>query len=120
MPDAVDLFAKFWKLYPLKKGKTNAEKAWRKLKVTGDLFNLIVEALAKQCASADWLKDGGRYIPHPTTWLNGKRWEDEVRPASNVHQFPSSKPAQGRHHGFDERDYFDGLTLREDGTYGLS
>lgn len=40
-------------------------------------------------------------------------------PAGNVHQFPNAKAAPSRHHGFDDRDYFDGLTLREDGTHGL-
>lgn len=27
--------------------------------------------------------------------------------------------ATSKHHGFDQRDYFEGLTLREDGTHGL-
>jgi hypothetical protein len=35
--------------------------------------------------------------------------------SSNVHHLPSSK-----HGGFENRDYFDGLTQREDGTYGLA
>ena len=25
----------------------------------------------------DWLKENGKYIPFPATYLNGKRWEDE-------------------------------------------
>jgi len=109
-----DLFPKFWKLYPNKKGKANAEKAWKKLKVTDELFALIASGLAKQVVCADWTKDGGQYIPHPATWLNGKRWEDEVKVASNVHQFP-----QSRHTGFAERDYTAGLTQREDGSYAI-
>ncbi|QJI40500.1 phage replication protein [Pseudomonas sp. ADAK2] len=109
-----DLFPKFWKLYPNKKGKANAEKAWRKLKVTDELFALIARGLARQVVCAEWTKDGGQYIPHPATWLNGKRWEDEVKPVSNVHQFP-----QSRHTGFAERDYTAGLTQREDGSYAI-
>ncbi|MDD2054948.1 phage replication protein [Pseudomonas putida] len=109
-----DLFPKFWKLYPNKKGKANAEKAWKKLKVTDELFTLIASGLAKQVVCAEWTKDGGQFIPHPATWLNGKRWEDEVKSASNVHQFPPS-----RHNGFADRDYTAGLTQREDGTYAL-
>ena len=109
-----DLFPKFWKLYPNKKGKVAAEKAWKKHKVTGDLFTMIAEGLAKQVVSEAWVKDGGKFIPHPATWLNGKRWEDEVKPASNVHPFP-----QSRHTGFDQRDYTAGLTKREDGTYAF-
>jgi len=109
-----DLFSSFWKLYPRKQDKAKAQKAWAKLKVTPELFALIVTGLSAQVASADWLKDDGRYVPMPTTWLNGRRWEDEVKPASNVHQFP-----QSRHTGFDNRDYTDGLTMREDGTYAF-
>lgn len=107
-----DLFPKFWKLYPNKVGKAAAQKAWAKLKVTDDLFALIADGLAKQVVSEGWVKDGGKFIPHPSTWLNGKRWEDEVKPSSNVHQFPAS-----RHTGFDQRDYKAGLTARGDGTY---
>jgi uncharacterized protein YdaU (DUF1376 family) len=111
-PSAEDLFPKFWKLYPNKKGKAAAEKAWKKLKVTDDLFSLIAQGLAKQCTSPAWTKDGGQFIPHPATWLNGKRWEDEVSVPSNVHHLPSS-----RHTGFDQRDYKAGMTARGDGTY---
>lgn len=111
-----DLFDRFWALYPNKKNKANARKAWAKLKVTDDLFNQIIAGLARYCASPDWTKDGGQFIPHPTTWLNGKRWEDEVAlPASNVHRFPGNS----RHSGFDDRDYTKGLTQREDGTYAF-
>ncbi|ENB9667650.1 phage replication protein [Pseudomonas putida] len=114
-PASDDLFPKFWKLYPNKKGKAAAEKAWKKLKVTDDLFTLIAQGLAKQCASPGWIKDKGQFIPHPATWLNGKRWEDEVEvPADNVHHLPTS-----RHHGFAERDYTAGLKRREDGSYAL-
>ncbi len=113
-PMVDDLFPKFWKLYPNKKGKAAAEKAWKKLKVTADLFGQIAEGLAAQVVCEAWVKDGGQFIPHPATWLNGKRWEDEVKVASNVHPFP-----QSRHTGFADRDYTSGLKMREDGSYAL-
>jgi len=112
---SADLFAKFWKLYPNKKGKAAAEKAWTKLKVTEDLFNLITQGLAKQCVSAGWVKDKGEFIPHPSTWLNGKRWEDEIAPPANVHQFPP----QTRHSGFDNRDYKAGTKENANGTFRI-
>lgn len=47
------------------------------------------------------------------------KWvRDDKNRASNVRQFPA-KPAQSRHHGFAERDYTDGLKIREDGSYAL-
>lgn len=102
-----DLFEKFWKLYPNKKGKANAQKAWARLKVTDDLFAIIADGLARQVCCDAWLKDGGAFVPHPATWLNGKRWEDEISTTTN------------RHGDFAQRDYFEGLKQREDGTYGL-
>lgn len=107
-----DLFNRFWQKYPRKTDKTKAKAKWGKLKMTPALFEQIMTSLAAQCMSAGWQKDDGQFIPHPTTWLHNKRWEDEVRPA-NVHQLRS------RHHGFDERDYSEGLYEREDGTYGF-
>ena len=82
-----DFFPKFWKLYPRKVGKDKAEKAWAKIKVTQELFTLMTEALAKQVLTPEWLKERGQFIPHPSTWLNGKRWEDEIPDVpANVHQ----------------------------------
>jgi hypothetical protein len=113
-----DLFPKFWNLYPNKKGKEAAQKAWKKLKVTDDLFSLITSGLAKQVVCADWIKDAGQFIPHPSTWLNGKRWEDEVKTPSNVHPF--QKPAAvSRHLLTDTRDYREGTKENANGTFRL-
>ncbi|AIN58736.1 hypothetical protein [Pseudomonas soli] len=93
--DDGDLFVRFWKLYPRKVGKANAEKAWSKLKVDADLFERMTSALAAWAASPDWTKDGGQFIPHPATWLNGKRWDDELPAPGNVHPFPPRRQANG-------------------------
>lgn len=70
-------FEDFWKLYPRKLAKSAAVKAWKKLNPTGDLKKAMIEAIQGQMLSADWQKDNGQFIPHPATWLNGRRWEDE-------------------------------------------
>ena len=41
-------------------------------------IDVLLSAISNQKKSEQWRRDGGKYIPHPTTWLNGKRWEDEV------------------------------------------
>lgn len=88
-PDSAELFSRFWKLYPRKVGKDKAEKAWAKIKLTQLLFDEIIAALAKHAVTPGWTKDNGQFIPHASTWLNGKRWEDEVpEVAANVHQLP--------------------------------
>ena len=33
--------------------------------------------------SADWKKEGGKYIPYPATWLNNRRWEDVQETKNN-------------------------------------
>lgn len=75
--DAQMLFDRFWAAYPKKKDKERARKAWKKLKPDLDLCRVMAEALERQKRSDQWTRDGGAYIPHPSTWLNGRRWEDE-------------------------------------------
>ena len=50
-------------------------RAWSKHKPE---LNKVLSALKAQKNSEQWKKDNGQYIPLPTTWLNGARWEDEV------------------------------------------
>ena len=53
-------------------------KAYQKLKADSALLDKLLNALERQKQSPAWKKDGGQYIPHPATWLNGHRWEDEI------------------------------------------
>ena len=71
-------FAEFWREYPRKVGKSEAAKSFFKLHVTDDLLSTMISALQAQKANPDWLRENGRYIPYPSTWLNQKRWEDEL------------------------------------------
>lgn len=70
-------FDAFWGIYPKKKSKVQAYKAWRKLDFSNGLFDKILKAVEKQKLSDQWKKENGQFIPFPATWLNGKRWEDE-------------------------------------------
>ena len=70
-------FARFWTAYPRKVSKETARKAFERIDPDEDLLNAMIEAIEKQKLSPQWQEDGGQYIPHPATWLNGKRWEDE-------------------------------------------
>ena len=71
-------FEIFWKEYPRKIAKQNALKAWLKLNPDSALAGVILDAVRRQKNNPGWLKDGGQFIPHPATWLNGRRWEDET------------------------------------------
>ena len=68
-------FAQFWSVYPKQVGKQKARAAFAGVK---EPLSVLLEAVAKQKHSAQWCKDGGRYIPNPETWLRQRRWEDEL------------------------------------------
>ena len=87
LPVPPEGFTEFWQIYPRKVGKGTAEKAWLKISPDKDLTMTILKSVAAQMATEQWLRDGGRFIPHPTTWLNGRRWEDEA-PAPAAQRFP--------------------------------
>ena len=72
-----DEFVQFWGVYPKKKGKQKAFEAWQKHNGDLPLLDDLLKIVGGQAKSRDWTKDGGQYIPHPATWLNNKRWEDE-------------------------------------------
>ena len=81
-PLDVDRFAEFWTAYPRKVAKPEALKAWIKIKPDDDTFAAIMAGLAAAKTSRDWTKDDGQFIPHPTTWLNQRRWEDQLETAA--------------------------------------
>ena len=78
--DAAAAFEIFYKAYPNKKNVKTARTRWEKMKVTPELFAAIMEGLERAKNSQEWTKDGGAYIPHPATWLNGEGWKNEYKP----------------------------------------
>ena len=71
-------FTSFWSMYPRKVGKGAAYRAWKKILCQAETLQLIESALKWQKESDQWTKDNGQFIPHPSTWLNQGRWDDEV------------------------------------------
>lgn len=65
-------FSEFWSIWPKKVARFDAQKAWSKLTTAEQ--RAAVEALPSHIAQ--W--DDSRYIPYPATWLNGRRFEDEL------------------------------------------
>ena len=76
--DSNPLFDVFWKAYPRKTNKGFAKSVFKKLKVTDQLLSTMLQAIEAQKKSV-WKDKEQQYIPHPSTWLNGERWEDEVQ-----------------------------------------
>lgn len=67
-------FDQFWAVWPKRKDKETAKKAWAKLKIDQVLLDRILAAVNAQ--KLTW--DDPRYIKNPATWINGKCWEDET------------------------------------------
>lgn len=74
-----ELFNTFWKEYPRKVSKGNAEKWFKRNKPDKYLVALMVEKLKVLKQSEQWSKENGKFIPYPASWLNAKGWEDEVK-----------------------------------------
>jgi hypothetical protein len=70
-------FLKFWSEYPKKTGKKEALRIWKRLQPDRALTDKILNSVREQKTSENWLKENGQFIPHPKTWLNQGRWDDE-------------------------------------------
>lgn len=77
-PDAQppDTFLTFWAAYPRKVDRKKACTAWRNL-TQADQANAL-EAIPKHVAAWTRERRGAEFIPHPTSWLHGRRWEDDL------------------------------------------
>lgn len=94
-----DAFDRFWSAYPRHTAKQTALAAFKKLHPDEALMQTILTAIERQKASPQWTKDGGQFVPHPATWLNQRRWEDE--PPKATSNSGRVMPAQQ----YSQRDY---------------
>jgi len=78
-------FLDFWAAYPRKIGKPTAWRSWRK--VFGPSWpesrvrpDDIINAVNAQVMAG--MLEGGKFTPHPSSWLNGERWNDPIQQQS--------------------------------------
>lgn len=75
-------FLVFYEKYPKKEGKAEAQKAWTKLNPQNGLQEKILTAIQNQSNYKQMLRDSDQFCPewpNPATWLNNRRWEDEIQ-----------------------------------------
>lgn len=73
-------FSAFWDFYRQNargENKQAAMRAWDRLKPSDELIDTMAKALNKQVKSKSWQEGIG--IPYASTWLNNRRWEDEIK-----------------------------------------
>lgn len=73
----MERFERWWAEYPRKSAKRKALDWWLRRKPDDQLTDTMIAAVRTQRTTPSWTKDGGQYIPLPTTWLNGERWQDQ-------------------------------------------
>jgi hypothetical protein len=83
--DINEQFNQFWSVYPRKKGKGQARKAFEKALEKTDLQTILDGVHAY---IANDVMDDPQFIAHPSTWLNGERWEDEYGEVREVLRSP--------------------------------
>lgn len=76
-------FVEFWKCYPKKIAKPNAEKAWMKIAPDVDLTKRIIHAISAQ----KLIEREEQFIPYPASWLNARRWEDGLDNQQQKHKW---------------------------------
>ena len=86
-----EIFDRFWKLYPRGEKKQAAIKAWDKLKPDAKTLDAMSAGLKRQLKSEDW--KAGIGIPYASTWLNNRRWLDEID--KNAAALPQSEGRPG-------------------------
>lgn len=69
-------FESFWEIYPKHQDKKKAKQKFLKLCTNEKEYKAIMDGLRNVLPV--WAKKDTKYIPMPTTWLNGERWNDEV------------------------------------------
>ena len=97
-------FEEVWELYPNKKGKSNALKAYIKARNDGVDKDTILNGIKAYKAYLDAEKVESRYIAHGSTWFNQRRWDDD---------YTSKVQGKTKFSNFDERNYdYDELERR--------
>jgi len=77
-------FEEFWKVYPKKRSKRDAQKAWEQVKPNESLVATILATIQSAKTSDDWKRENGQFIPYPATWLRRHGWEDEYERLSSM------------------------------------
>ena len=85
---AVD-FEEIWSLYPRKVGKKACRNWWARHAPSAEVVRKMAETIEKYKKTDQWQRG---YIPHPQTFFNQGRWEDEV-------ETPKQLPAETKSYG---------------------
>jgi hypothetical protein len=93
---AKNRFEEFWAAWPSghrKRAKGKAEEAWKRHRLDALADHLIADVKRRAVEDQQWLAG---FAPMPSTYLNGKRWEDEFATPSDRNGNASGADQVGR------------------------
>ncbi len=89
-------FDEFWKAFPRKQKKIEAQRIWRKQRLDRIAETILADVIKRH--DVYWRHKQKDHIPMPSTYLNGQGWTDElIEPAQkvNLNQYtPQNRPEQ--------------------------
>ena len=79
-PAYTAIFEKFWQAYPstLKGSKKKAFDIWQRKRLGAAAATLIEDVTKRGAEHGEWRRENGRFIPHATTYLNARTWEEPI------------------------------------------
>lgn len=108
--DYPEQFEAIWRAHPVGVKKLGYD-AWKKLKLSDSENAELVDYLNQRHRDdVKWLE--GTFVPHLSSFLNGRRWEDEYKRIGN--RYPQNKPTQDvwQRMGYaSEQDYYAGRKM---------
>lgn len=75
-------FEEFWRAYPRRVGKAAAKRVWSRKGLNAKTAEIVAHLAERVRSDAQWLRDGGQFVPYPGTWLNRDGWLDEYERAA--------------------------------------
>ena len=93
-------FEELWKLYPRKRGKDKAFKAYKKAIKEGATNEEIRQGILNLIEDIRKNKTEERFIPYGSTFFNGKSWTDDMKTETVQRTYGSNKEE-----GFDFFDF---------------
>lgn len=88
-PAILAAYREFYQAFPRHVARQEAERAWLKLNPDAELTEKIMAGVRRYAEQVKGTEP--RYIKHPSSWLNSRRWEDEVSDGNGASHEPVVK-----------------------------
>ena len=83
------MFNRFYEAYPKHISGDYARKCFERIDPDEELLETMLKAIERQKKTEQW--QNIRYIPNPSTWLNEKKWNDEIPDEALIGHFPQKQ-----------------------------